>query len=190
MLIAVILFLMRQPFISCISIYSSCHMLVIQFNAFGRKWLHVSILFYCILIDTKDSIKNGETLPIWFGCTENGRRVVFARSRSYLSHSGYRHRRRATMPTHKIYFTSNYVLHFCPRFLNWWRKVRTRKKSAKILSVLSVCVEARFDLDIVKLGSLSVGVVRKRQFTFLLLFLNSANLTRGSNRVTPVAAHI
>lgn len=118
MLIAVILFLMRQPFISCISIYSSCHMLVIQFNAFGRKWLHVSILFYCILIDTKDSIKNGETLPIWFGCTENGRRVVFARSRSYLSHSGYRHRRRATMPTHKIYFTSNYVLHFCPRFLN------------------------------------------------------------------------
>lgn len=36
---------------------------------------------------------------------------------------------------HKIYFTSNYVLHLWQQLLNWWRRERQKKKNVRKLSV-------------------------------------------------------
>lgn len=144
--------------------------------------------FYCVLIDTKDSIKNGETLSIWFGPTC----CLCAVSFLFISQPPTPSR----PPKHNADTKSiSHPIMCCICGSNFWigGEGRGRKKMCEN-SQCSFCprrhalVIAIFDLDIAESGSLSIGVVRKRQFAFFVV--NSANLTRGSNGATPVAARI
>lgn len=166
----------------------------------GRKWLHTfPFYFYCALIDTKDSIKNGETLPIWFGRTENGRRAVCARSRFYSFHSRRRRRRhrgrRLTMPTQNLFH-----IQLCVAFLAASSELVTKgeadKKNVRTFSVFflsrSPCavVIASFDLDIAEYRDRCQLASSEKCNSLFVVVVNSANLTRGSNGATTVAARI